>query len=173
MSPSIAEIDPAEACKHWVLRDKDLAEGYTTRLEKKCLWVKQRDFELDTKLDTNLSVGVTGLIFGKADKGRGRKKSNINLSALECLLRARKRAEHFLYNPAFVMCWNVLDFSGVGMAVVPEVPQELTPGPVQFSLQESVFLHSQDSLRERDSSCTWGSNMTRDSFYSLKSDTTQ
>lgn len=46
--------------------------------------------------------------------------------------------KYFLYNPPFNICWNILDFSGVGMAVVPEGPQELTL--VQFSVQESVFL---------------------------------
>lgn len=32
MTPNIAEMGPAEAPEHWVLRDKGLAEGYTTVL---------------------------------------------------------------------------------------------------------------------------------------------
>lgn len=61
----------------------------------------------------------------------------------------------FCTNPSSDIRRNILDFSGVGVAVVPEVPRELTPNPVQFSLQEAVFF-SQAGSEGRDSSLTGG-----------------
>lgn len=80
---------------------------------------------------------------------------NTDLSALECLPCAKHCPKHFLYNPSSDIRRNILDLSGVGVAVVPEVPQGLTPNPVQFSLQEAVFF-SQAGSERRDSSLTWG-----------------
>lgn len=51
----------------------------------------------------------------------------------KCSPRA-KQCPRLSYNPSFNVGGNVLDFSGVGVTVVPEVPRGRTPSPVQFSL---------------------------------------
>lgn len=48
---------------------------------------------------------------------------NTDLSALECLPCAKHCPKHFLYNPSSDIRRNILDLSGVGVAMVPEVPQ--------------------------------------------------
>lgn len=46
----------------------------------------------------------------------------------------------FPYGPSFNVARNILDFSGMGVIVVPEVPWGRTLSPVQFSLEDTVFL---------------------------------